>query len=195
VPTLSNNWHIKKLLELLADPSIDVWSSDEVHFQLHGSRCSIWIPPEDLDPIYLHCPTRKSAGYFGAVRLRDGKFVYRHEKDRFNGPTFWTFMKDLRHRSSRAGRRVLVVVDNARYHRARIHLDWRQKAEPRFSLDFLPPYSPKLSVIERVWKLTRRLRIHNVMFSDVDGIAAAVERQFSQWDGPNETLRKLCAIT
>src|SRR5438034_3701942 len=27
----------------------------------------------------------------------------------------------------------------------------------RFALDFLPPYSPELNPIERVWKLTRRL--------------------------------------
>ena len=31
----------------------------------------MWIPPEIKDPVLLHAPTRKSVGYFGAVRLRD----------------------------------------------------------------------------------------------------------------------------
>jgi hypothetical protein len=29
------------------------------------------------------------------------------------------------------------------------------------SLEFLPPYSPELNPIERLWKLIRRLAIHN----------------------------------
>src|SRR5258707_696892 len=49
---------------------------DEVHFQQYGSRCRMWIPPEVKDPVLQHHPTRKSVGYFGAVRLRDGKFIY-----------------------------------------------------------------------------------------------------------------------
>jgi transposase len=30
---------------------------------------------------------------------------------------------------------------------------------------FLPPYSPQLAPIERVWKLTRRLAMHNHYFA------------------------------
>jgi hypothetical protein len=41
---------------------------DEVHFQQHGSRCRMWVPPETKDPVLLHHPTRQSVGYFGAVR-------------------------------------------------------------------------------------------------------------------------------
>jgi hypothetical protein len=58
---------------------IDLWAMDEVHFQQLGSRCRMWIPPETTDPVLLHHPTRKSVGYLGAVRLRDGKLVYRRE--------------------------------------------------------------------------------------------------------------------
>jgi len=35
---------------------------DEVHFQQHGSRCRMWVPPETKDPVLLHQPTRKSVG-------------------------------------------------------------------------------------------------------------------------------------
>jgi len=91
---------------------------DEVHFQQHGSRCRMWIPPEDKDPILLHHPTRRSVGYFGAVRLRDGKLAYRREEGRFNAVTFHAFMKQLWNVSSKNGRRVIVITDNARYHHA-----------------------------------------------------------------------------
>jgi hypothetical protein len=49
---------------------------DECHFQQHGTRCRMWVPPEIRDPVLLHAPTRKSVACFGAVNLRSGKFVY-----------------------------------------------------------------------------------------------------------------------
>lgn len=154
----------------------------------------MWIPPECKDPVVLCHPTRKSVGYFGAIRLRDGKFVYSREKKVFNADTFWIFMKKLRQVSSHSGNRVLVLADNARYHHATLHADWRLCSSERFSLLFLPPYSPELNPIERVWKLTRRLATHNRYFAQVDEVATAVEFQFEMWKNTNDTLSKLCAI-
>ncbi len=75
----------------MRDDTVDLWSLDEVHFQQQGSRCRMWIPPENRDPVVYHHPTRKSVGYFAAVRLRDGRFLFRREGGRFNGESFWVF--------------------------------------------------------------------------------------------------------
>ena len=174
---------------------IDLWSTDEVHFQQHGSRCRMWIPPETKDPVLLHHPTRKGVGYFGAVRLRDGKFVFKREEVKFNGDTFFTFLKNLRKVSCHTSRRVIVILDNATYHHARLHKDWRSQAASRFALEFLPPYSPDLSPIERVWKLTRRKATHNRYFPTLTEVTDGIEEVFTHWSNGNETLRKLCAIT
>jgi hypothetical protein len=64
----------------MADDNVDIWSLDEVHFQQYGSRCQMWVPPEIKEPVLRHHPTRKSVGYFGAVRIRDGKFVYHYSR-------------------------------------------------------------------------------------------------------------------
>jgi DDE superfamily endonuclease len=168
---------------------------DEVHFQQHGSRCRMWVPPETKDPVLFHQPTRKSVGYFGAVRLRDGRFFFRRETDKFNALTCWEFLKDLRAASTRTNRRVVVITDNAKYHHARMHQDWRQQVAERFALDFLPPYSPELNPIERVWKLTRRLCVHNRYFPELGDVVHAVENEFANWTKLNNTLRRLCAIT
>ena len=154
----------------------------------------MWIPPEVKDPILLHHPTRKSMGYFGAVRLRDGKFTYRMEMDKFNSETFFTFLKQLRRISCHSGRRVFLIADNARYHHGLLHKQWRQNCSDRFSIEFLPPYSPELNPIERVWKLTRRLAIHNRYFPSLEHIVKAVEKVFLKWKYGNDTLRKLCAF-
>ena len=110
----------------------------------------MWVPAEVKDPILLHAPTRKSVGYFGAVRLRDGKLLTKREEKVFDAETFWQFLKLLRQVSSRSGRRVAVISDNAKYHHALLHREWRQQLEPRFALHFLPPYTPQLNPIERI---------------------------------------------
>jgi len=100
----------------MRDPGADLWALDEVHFQQRGSRCRMWVPPEMKDPVVYHHPTRRCVGYFGAVRLRDGKFLYRRETGRFNGESFWEFLRFLREASAIHGRRVVMISDNVNYH-------------------------------------------------------------------------------
>jgi len=96
---------------------IDLWFEDECHFQQHGSRCAMWIPPEDTDPVVLQEPTRKGIGIFGAVRMSDGCLVTSREKT-FNTMTFLCFMEKLLP-FRKHGRKMVVILDNARWHHAR----------------------------------------------------------------------------
>ena len=192
--TAACRWNIKKLIAFHDDDDIDLWALDEVRFEQHGTRCRMWVPPEVKEPVVLHHPTRKSVGYFGAVRLRDGKFIYRREEEKFNGMTFFSFLKNLRRISSRSGRKVVVIIDNVRYHHAHLHAAWREKSKEKFVFAFMPPYSPELNPIERVWKLTRRKGTHNRYFSSLKEIMAAVEGIFNSWRDGSDVLRKLCAI-
>src|SRR5438132_520895 len=91
---------IKKLRQLRVDQTVDLWALDEGHLQQPGSRCRMWVPPETKDPTVNHHPTRKSIGYFAAVRLRDGQFRFRRETGRFNAETFWEFLKVFREASA-----------------------------------------------------------------------------------------------
>jgi len=152
----------------------------------------MWIAPEEKDPIVRHEPNRKSIGYFGALRLGDGRLVTRREDKSFNGQTFWRFLRELAEVSRTEGRRVVVISDNAKYHHALLHKPWRLEQAGYFDLDFLPPYSPQLNPIERVWKLLRRLRLHNQHFPTLHQVVAAVEPQLQAWTRPNPALRKLC---
>lgn len=88
----------------------------------------------------------------------------------------------------------MVILDNAKYHHAKLHRPWREQQAPNFTLDYLPPYSPELNPIERVWKRTRRNCVHNVYFPTLHALVQRVEGQFLQWSVPNEELARLCAI-
>ena len=152
----------------------------------------MWIAPEDKDPVVRHEPTRKSIGYFGAVRLRDGLLITAREDVSFNAQTFWDFLRKLEAASQADGQKVIVISDNAKYHHALLHKVWREQHAASFALDFLPPYSPQLNPIERVWKLLRRLCLHNEHFTTLAEVVAAVEPQLEAWHHPNDALRKLC---
>lgn len=155
----------------------------------------MWIPPEIKDPVVRHFPGRKSVGYFGAVRLKDGLFVAMREPDKFNAQSFHNFMEKLLVVGSTEGRKMVLITDNAKYHHAKLHREWREEHANRFVLYFLPPYSPDLNPVERVWKLVRRICLHNRYFHTLKEIEEVVENQFLEWSLASDILRKLCAIT
>ena len=169
-----------------------MWSLDECHFQQHGSRISMWVPPDNKDPVLTMAPTRKSVSLFGAVNLSNGKFRMQLEA-RFDACTFQKFLEYLL-RSRSHSKKMVILLDNARYLHAKILKPALKKWEKHIKLVFLPPYSPDLNPIERVWKLTRRLCTHNRYFAKLDELTDAVLQQHRNWEKPNETLRRLCCI-
>ena len=153
----------------------------------------MWVPPEEIDPIQLLAPTRKSVALFGAVNLRLGKLVTSFEK-KFDAVTFEKFLRKLlRHRSR--SRQLVVILDNARYHHAKYLAPFLRKHRKTLQLEFLPTYSPELNPIERVWKLARTMSTHNQYFQTLKELLEAVSAQIELWKKPNSTLRKLCSIT
>lgn len=153
----------------------------------------MWVPPEIKDPTLPHAPTRKSVACFGAVSLRTGQFV-RMMCAVFNAETFQDFLKRLLRHHTRC-RRMILVLDNARYHHAVLLALFLRRQARRLTLLFLPPYSPQLAPIERVWKLTRRLATHNRYFATLPEVLLAVNACFDRWRRPNRVLRILCCIT
>jgi transposase len=153
----------------------------------------MWIPPEEKDPIVLQEPTRFHISVFGAVNVASGQFIHQMSET-FNAATFLDFLKKIL--SHRKGSKVIhLILDNSRYHHAKLLEPWLREHEEIIRLDFLPPYSPQLNPIERVWKQTRRKATHNQYFSALLELICAVQTQFSVWSIPNDALAQLCSIS
>ncbi len=149
----------------------------------------MWIPPEDKDPIVLQYPTRKGISVFGAVNIRTGELVGM-VSGRFNAVTFRQFLTVLIMREK--GKKMQIILDNAKYHYAKLLLPWLEEHKELLFLDYLPAYPPKLNSIERVWKLLKRLRLHNRYFPNLNEVIKIVTKQFLLWKGENGILRTLC---
>jgi transposase len=140
----------------------------------------------------LHAPTEKSMSLFGAVNVSSGKLVNLMTPI-FNAETFKQFIEKLIKRGSKK-KRLIVVLDNARYHHAILLKPWLHKNRQRISFLFLPPYSPELNPIERVWKMIRRNCTHNQYFPPLECLVKNVKEQVELWNTLNDVLHKLCCI-
>ncbi len=160
---------------------------DECHFYQRGTRIRMWFPPEERDPVIYQEPGRKGVSVFGAVSPDNGKLIT-SLTDRYNALTFLEFLS-LAHRAFPGS---IFVLDNALYHHAGVIEDYARLTG--ITLLFLPPYSPDLNPIERVWKLVRKKATHNMYFPSLDDLKNALVRQFRMHRRSNQELRQLCAI-
>ena len=153
----------------------------------------MWIPPEEKDPIVLQEPTRFHISVFGAVNVGTGRLIHQMSET-FNAVTFLDFLKNLLYFRIRP-KVIHLILDNSRYHHAKLLEPWLDEHKKEIVLDFPPPYSPQLNPIERVWKQTRQKATHNRYFPALSDLVKAVQMQFSRWSLPNDDLTRLCTIS
>jgi transposase len=65
------------------------------------------------------------------------------------------FLNFLRRLVKDARRKILLIVDNLRVHRAKLVTAWVQANRHRIELVYLPPYSPDLNPIDIAWQRDR----------------------------------------
>ncbi|QDF02091.1 hypothetical protein BHS04_02565 [Myxococcus xanthus] len=61
---------------------------------------------------------------------------------------------------------VVIVIDNAPWYRGR-PVDWALRRYPHLTLYRLPPYSPQLQPVERLWRPLRGRTTHNLLFDEM----------------------------
>jgi transposase len=92
-------------------------------------------------------------------------------------------------RAANVGKRLLLVLDNARYQRARIVQVLAKQLHIR--LLFLPPYSPNLNLIERFWKFLRKQVLRNRYYATFAEFRAAIQRLLTDLSAYAEELTAL----
>ena len=61
--------------------------------------------------------------------------------------------------NNRSLQRIFVVADNARYYRNRTVKAFLETS--KVQIIFLPPYSPNLNLIERLWRFLKKIVLYN----------------------------------
>ncbi len=73
---------------------------------------------------------------------------------------------------------ITIVLDNARYQRCRLVMDVAQTLD--IELLFLPPYSPNLNLIERLWKFVKKECLYAQYYASFDAFKNAISACLAQ---------------
>ncbi len=105
----------------------------------------------------------------GAVDPVSLEVVVRHEET-INSRTVIALLKDLEKRNPNA-KKIYFICDNARYYTSKEVASWLKTAKIR--IINLPPYSPNLNIIERLWKFYRQKIMANTYYETLKEFRSA----------------------
>lgn len=89
--------------------------------------------------------------------------------------------------------KIVMILDNARIHHAKLIQPFLKEHEDRLELVFLPPYSAQLNLIEGLWKWLKSDVIYNVFYSSVQEIRKNVQAFIQRINQkPEQTIDRLC---
>ncbi|WP_434218506.1 IS630-like element ISEc40 family transposase [Escherichia coli] len=88
------------------------------------------------------------------------------------------FLNEIRKVYPDYNQKIHVILDGAGYHRSQLVKDWAEVVNIR--LHYLPPYSPNLNPIERIWKLMNEHARNNRYFSSTREFREAISVFFNQ---------------
>jgi transposase len=91
--------------------------------------------------------------------------------------------------------KIWIILDNARVHHAKVLKPFLDAVVGDLELIYLPPYSPDLNVIERLWRFMRKEVTHNEYYPTFDEFTDALIAFFDKCTGPTDVIRSLCAVT
>ena len=92
---------------------------------------------------------QKRVNLIGGINLQTHHVEYR-QVDWVNASTIQDFLVQLRLANPKA-KKIHIMLDNAGYHRSKEILEFLKTSNIIFH--YLPPYSPNLNSIERLWKV------------------------------------------
>lgn len=105
-----------------------------------------------------------------------------------NSAEFIRFLEELLVKCYPTGR-VVLVIDNASYHKSAAALAALSLFEHRVLVIWLPPYCSDLNPIERFWRHLKDLACANKLQDNIDDVMAAVETALFQQNDPEAKLR------
>lgn len=88
--------------------------------------------------------------------------------------------------------KIHIICDNAKYYRCSLLTDYLSKPEnQRIIMNYLPPYSPNLNCIERLWKFMKKKTVYNTYYEKFMDFEKAIKAFFTNIDQYKSELESL----
>jgi len=133
-------------------PDDRIYFSDAAHFKHNAEAGYAWSLSGEPHQIPANTG-RQRYNVLGAYCVQTQEHVFLLTEENIDKTKLAEFMALLRARHPGAGK-IYLLLDNAAYNHAQ-HVT-EAAHQQRIILDYLPPYSPNLNPIERLWKFVRK---------------------------------------
>ena len=161
---------------------------DAAHLVFGAFACMLWC----WSRLWVRAPSgRQRFNLLGALNAVSHEVITITNTDYINSHSVCALLHKLKLHTPHLP--ITVVLDNARYQRCR--LVQTLAATLNIELLFLPPYSPNLNLIERMWKFVRSKCLYGQYYPTFDAFTTAIQSCLSQTNTTHrDALRSLLTL-
>ena len=157
----------KAFIQTYHNTKAHLGKNDKIYFldathPTHNTKTSYgWILKGKENDKYVKSNSgRKRINLNGALNWNDKTAIVLDEKT-INTEATIHLLEQIKEKQKQG--KVYMILDNASYHHAKLVRRWILH-HPRFKLLYLPPYSPNLNLIERLWRFFHQKITYNKYF-------------------------------
>lgn len=181
IPAKADLEEQKKFKETQLQPRLDeaekgeraVFFVDAAHFVWAAFLGLVW----SLTRIFVKSPSgRKRFNVLAALNAITHELVTVTNDEYINAVSVCELLNKIA--ALKLGIPITLILDNARYQRCQLVLQLAQQLE--IELLFLPPYSPNLNLIERLWKFVKRKVLYSKYYENFGSFKEAIQNCLNQ---------------
>lgn len=149
-----------------------IYFLDAVHPEFQSQAVSGWIKKGEVKTL----PTTNKQfrmHFVGALSL-DNMEVFAREYDTIDADSVINFLKDLE--KSSCAKSIHIICDNGRSNKNKKINEFLIAS--KIKIHYLPPYSPNLNPIERLWKVMREKKTYNKCYEKFIDFSEAIRTFF-----------------
>lgn len=166
---------IEKYEELKANLPEDheIYFLDAVHPEFQSQSVYGWIKKGEVKTL----PTTNKQyrlHFIGAIAL-DSMKVISQEYKTVNADSMIDFLKHLE--ASSSAKKIHVICDNGRANKNKTVQAYLETS--KIEIHYLPPYSPNLNPIERLWKIMRERGTYNKCYDSFENFSKVIRNFFA----------------
>lgn len=154
-------------IEMAKNGEISLLFLDAAHFVMGVFLCNMW---SKIRLFIKSSAGRKRLNVIGTIDAITKRILFQTNITTVNAETMASFLYYLK--SQMPDKPISIVLDNARYQ----HCNFIKElaTELGITLLFLPPYSPNLNLIERLWKFTKKTSLYGKYYEKFDEFQGAI---------------------
>lgn len=160
---------------------------DASHFVMMAFLGYLW----SITRVFVKSPSgRQRYNVLGAFNAITHELITVTNTTYINAQSVIELMRKLREKYTSSP--ITLVLDNASYQRCNAVMDFSKEVD--IELLFLPPYSPNLNLIERLWKYIKKECLYNKYYEKFADFKSAIDKALNKVDGRCEAIHSLMKL-